>query len=251
MGVRLGVGALGGDGDDIQARENGLRVGTLVGGDGRLRDHRVHDAAQVRLPRVGGAADEHSAGALKQPRRVQGAEDTDDAGRIAGHHPGAVEAEGGGVIGLGDERMPSGGVGFATLQHRFHPSPAVALQVAGRDMLGGGVDDHVALREQLVEAPVDGHTRVVHTLAHLSGGGEHGQSVRGGLDAPVGGDVCDADQAHVRLQEDRVSDALADDAIAVDADSDGVHERAFLSGMQGAVVIVVAAWSIADSHRGR
>ena len=113
---------------------------------------------------------------------------------------------------------------FPALHDRLHSRRLVAGQVPGGDVFGGGVDDHVTLLEQVVQAPAGGQARLLHRLLCFGRGGEHRQPVRGGLDAPVGDDVRDSDQVHVGLGADGVGDTFADDPVPVHSDIDRVHD---------------------------
>ena len=58
MVMGLGVRSFGRNGDDIEIGQDGPGVRALVGRYFRFRDHRVHAPSQMRLPGVGGTADE-------------------------------------------------------------------------------------------------------------------------------------------------------------------------------------------------
>lgn len=68
MEVRYILWGFRGHRDDVELRDDSLRVGPLVTWNARLRHHRVQDALPMAFPGVRRSAHQHAAGTEKQPR---------------------------------------------------------------------------------------------------------------------------------------------------------------------------------------
>jgi hypothetical protein len=106
---------------------------------------------------------------------------------------------------------------LAALEDRFDSGGAIPLQIGRSNFLGRGIDDEVDPAKQIIQTPGQRDTGPAHCLVGLRRRCVYRITLRDGdLDAPIADDVGHADQFHVILCYDGISDAFADDAIPID-----------------------------------
>ncbi len=109
------LGHLDGHGHDIEVRVHGPGVRCLVAGNLPLGNDRVHDAAEVALPRVGSPSEQRASRSREEVRPLQGREGPDDGCRVTRNHAGGLPPHRLLVVPLGHERVARHPVLLASL----------------------------------------------------------------------------------------------------------------------------------------
>ncbi|GBE23414.1 hypothetical protein BMS3Bbin01_02798 [bacterium BMS3Bbin01] len=167
MDVGQVEGAGGGHRGEIHIREHLAGVGTLVARHPHLGNHGVDHPRIVGLPWVRSTPQHNHPGSLHPAIPVEGMQHAGHAGRVARHHPSEPTPDSTVVVDLGDERIAGEVVGFTTLQDRLHARLLIDGLIGGPDPLGGAVDDHIHLAQQVGQGSDDGNAAGFHLRASI------------------------------------------------------------------------------------
>ncbi len=188
-----------------------------------LGHQRVHDAAEVTLPRIRRPPEQRSSSASEQARAFERGQRPHHGGGVARDHARRVTAQRRGVVVFGAERMPGDFVLLAPLHDEPDATLPIPRDVPGGHLLGRAIHDDVDLIQEVVQVPHGLETGRSHGRCVLRGGPIQGVPLPPGhADPPVGRHIRDPRQHHVLLGGHGVGDPLADDAVAV-------HAHAYLS----------------------
>src|SRR6185437_13216215 len=151
MEMSEGLGHLDRHRYHVECRIDALSIRTLVARNVRLRHERVHDAPEMTLPRVGGAAQQGAASPKQEACPLQRGQRANDRGRVARDNARRFPPECARVIGLGVEGVAGNGVRLAAFHDELDASPAVRLRVLGTKLLRRTIDDNVDSAYQIVQ----------------------------------------------------------------------------------------------------
>ena len=207
-------------GHQIEIGIDALRIGALMAGNRRFWRQRVHDAALMAFPRVGGAAQQHTTGFQQQPGLFQRCQRAHDRSGVARYHTGALPVERSQIRRLGDKGMPGRRVLFAALHDEFQPGGPVGRDIGGGDRLWRGIDHHIGTGHHVEQPTADWQTRRTHHIVCGVAGGENGKAaLHCNCNPPVCRDIGDPHNLHVGLAGHGIRHPLANDTIAVDGNA--------------------------------